>query len=197
MSRGFGKQTRTKEAHWPRKEDIPGPNQGEEGERIVVRVDPDTLRLYIRDKGTWFSFTGVKVISNGQSKQLLIFGYNAIITALSGATTTIDAFTLNGASNDQGYRTIRNGKVTGVSLQYEVATTGTGTFAATVQRNAVNESMSVFNTVTSGDKGISSTANSFSFVAGDTINVELELEETASSGTIEGDDVSILVEIET
>ena len=132
-----------------------------------------------------------------KTRQTLLFGYDANITAEDGSTV-VDAHTVDGSANGQGYRMIRAGKVTGVSLQFDCTdATVSGDLKATLQLNASNQTMLVqVNTTSTGDLGGYSTANSFTFSAGDTINVELDLSEDAVDQCIVNN-VAIVVEIMT
>jgi hypothetical protein len=96
---------------------------------------------------------------------------------------------------------IRAGTVTGVSLQFNCTNATTiGLLTATVQDGGTNTTMAV--TYPSGgagaiavsnDLGHQSTSNSFSFSAGDRINVELSLLEVdGDSCTV--DDIAVIVE---
>ncbi len=147
------------------------------------------------------NITGTLTAATLKTRQCLSFGYNAIISATSG-TTTVDAHTVDGSANAQGYRMIRAGTVTGVSLQFDVTNASTepaaDTFIATVQKNGANQSMAVtVETMTStGDYGAQSTSTSFTMAAGDTINVELSLtEDTGDQLNVEN--VAVIVEITT
>lgn len=128
-----------------------------------------------------------------KTRSYLHFGRNATIT---GASTTVDAYTLDGVSNTYGYRMIRDGRVTGISYVYNCSTADSsdGDLNFRVQQNRVNSSMIVSDTTaTTGYKQGDTTSNDFSFASGDTINVELALIQDAGDGVVE--DISILIEI--
>jgi hypothetical protein len=137
---------------------------------------------------------------NFKTRQTLLFGRDAALTQIGG-TNTVDATTIDSATNTRGYRMIRAGTVTGVSLQFNCTNATTiGLLTATVQDGGTNTTMAV--TYPSGgagaiavsnDLGHQSTSNSFSFSAGDRINVELSLLEVdGDSCTV--DDIAVIVE---
>lgn len=132
----------------------------------------------------------------------LLFGHNAAITENLGSTT-IDASTVDGSQNTMGYKMLRNGIVSGQSLQFRCTNpTTTGQVIATVQKNGVNSSMVIQipnaagSVTASDDTGKITTSNQFSFVANDKINIELTvIEADGDAFTIE--DAAVVVEIQT
>jgi len=130
-----------------------------------------------------------------KTRQPLTFGYNNAITQTGVGVTTVDAKTVNGSENTQGYRMIRAGKVTGISLQFRGINAGTDAqLKATVQLNAANQAMTEGVVVAvSNNLGDDNTSNSFTFSAGDRINVELELEEV-TGGNPSVEDIAVVVE---
>ena len=135
-----------------------------------------------------------------KTRQTLLFGYNTAITA-DDETITIDACTVNGSANSYGYRMIRGGTISGISLQFNCTDGSIGAlFKATVQDGGVNTSMvaqypsgGVGNIPINNNLGYQSTANSFTVSAGDTINIELSLYEEEMQ-TVTVDDIAIIVE---
>ena len=131
------------------------------------------------------------------TRQLLHFGRDTQLSAGPYSSATADATTIDGATNTVGYRMIRSGKVTGISVQYNVtANTGGATFRATVQDGGSNTTMYAQGTVAStGNQGASSTANSFDVSANDLVNVELRIDANGGGGSVTADNIAILVEI--
>ena len=125
------------------------------------------------------------------------FGRDTQLSAGPYSSATADATTIDGATNTVGYRMIRSGKVTGISVQYNVtASTGGATFRATVQDGGSNTTMYAQGTVAStGNQGASSTANSFDVSANDLVNVELRIDANGGGGSVTADNIAILVEI--
>lgn len=124
------------------------------------------------------------------------FGRDANLTRTDPGSTTADAATVDGSTNLQGYRMIRAGVVTGVSGQFITSARADGdTITFTVQKNGVNQSMVATKTITGlGGTGCITTANSFSVVAEDTVNVEMTL--TAGDvGTVTIANIAIAVEM--
>jgi len=185
------------------------PAEMQEGEILFAFPKGKLLRLYKKIRGMvwWLPFTrdgnyifegNVKVggkingIDINEQRAHLLFGYNAMIT---GTSVTTDAKTVDGATNENGYRMIRAGTITGISIQYRCTESAYGGYLyATVQKNKVNSSMVVIGpvSVTGNDLGNSTTSNSFTFSAGDRINVELLLG-CSDSATVE--DIAIMVEV--
>lgn len=185
-----------------------------EGETIFAKPSTKPMRLYKKFKGIkWFvNFTRDKTDADTLqgnpasafsvsshyhlSYAHLPFGYNAEISA-TGVTTTVDAKTIDGSTNANGYRMLRAGTVTGISIQYRCTDlTDDGALRAYVQKNKVNQSMYADGSVASvsDDLGASTTANSFTFVANDRINVEIQLGE-GSANVVKVEDIAIVVEI--
>ena len=206
---------------------LPSTRNMDDGEQVYARQSNKPLALYKKFKGVlWKSYflkDGNQVVDNNiniggsyqmngldiidhegyqvgilKTRQIVSFGYDASLSAGAGATTTADAKAENGATNGQGFRMIRDGKVTGLSMQYDCTTSGGGSFTATVQKNASNQSMNVSGAINAtGDKGVSTTSNPLTVSAGDRVNVELTIQETDGSGTIAVDDIAVFVELET
>jgi len=190
------------------------PAEMQEGEILFAFPKGKLLRLYKKIRGMvwWLPFTrdgnyifegnvkvggkinGVDISAHYHTYYFpLLFGYNAEIT---GTSVTTDAKTVDGATNNNGYRMLRAGTITGISIQYRCTESASviGYLYATVQKNKVNSSMLVSGSVTAtgNDLGNSTTSNSFTFSAGDRINVELFLS-CYDSATVE--DIAIMVEV--
>ena len=189
------------------------PAEMQEGEILFAFPKGKLLRLYKKIRGVvwWLPFTrdgnyifegnvkvggkinGVDISAHYHTYYFpLLFGYNAEIT---GTSVTTDAKTVDGATNNNGYRMLRAGTITGISIQYRCTESAYGgCLYATVQKNKVNSSMLVSGSVTAtgNDLGNSTTSNSFTFSAGDRINVELLLG-CSDSATVE--DIAIMVEV--
>ena len=131
-----------------------------------------------------------------KTRQTLLFGYAASITA-NDEGIALDAVTVDGSKNGQGYRMLRAGTVSGVSVQCDVTNaTSSGTFTIKVQKNAVNQTMTVAPVITSiGDTGAYSTSNTFTIIAGDRINVELDLD--VSGDIVAVENIAVIVEFMT
>ncbi|MHA1952514.1 MAG: hypothetical protein ACW96U_01020, partial [Candidatus Heimdallarchaeaceae archaeon] len=130
------------------------------------------------------------------TRQLFPFGYDAEITA-NDETITYDGRTIEGATNGYGYRMIRAGTCTGVSCQFDCTNSSTDAdLTVTVYLNNVAQSMAATSANLSSvtDYGMQSTANSFTFTAGQQIKVRLALREGAAN-TCSVDDIAVLVEI--
>ena len=190
------------------------PAEMQEGEILFAFPKGKLLRLYKKIRGVvwWLPFTrdgnyifegnvkvggkinGIDISTHYHTYYFpLLFGYNAMIT---GTSVTTDAKTVDGATNENGYRMIRAGTITGISIQYRCTESAYGGYLyATVQKNKVNSSMVVIGSVTAtgNDLGNSTTSNSFTFSAGDRINVELFLSCYGSAATVE--DIAIMVEV--
>ena len=190
------------------------PAEMQEGEILFAFPKGKLLRLYKKIRGVvwWLPFTrdgnyifegnvkvggkinGVDISAHYHTYYFpLLFGYNAEIT---GTSVTTDAKTVDGATNNNGYRMLRAGTITGISIQYRCTESAYGgCLYATVQKNKVNSSMLVSGSVTAtgNDLGNSTTSNSFTFSAGDRINVELFLSCYGSAATVE--DIAIMVEV--
>ena len=191
------------------------PAEMQEGEILFAFPKGKLLRLYKKIRGVvwWLPFTrdgnyifegnvkvggkinGVDISAHYHTYYFpLLFGYNAEIT---GTSVTTDAKTVDGATNNNGYRMLRAGTITGISIQYRCTESASviGYLYATVQKNKVNSSMLVSGSVTAtgNDLGNSTTSNSFTFSAGDRINVELFLSCYGSAATVE--DIAIMVEV--
>ena len=191
------------------------PAEMQEGEILFAFPKGKLLRLYKKIRGVvwWLPFTrdgnyifegnvkvggkinGVDISAHYHTYYFpLLFGYNAEIT---GTSVTTDAKTVDGATNNNGYRMLRAGTITGISIQYRCTKSAPnyGYLYATVQKNKVNSSMLVSGSVTAtgNDLGNSTTSNSFTFSAGDRINVELFLSCYGSAATVE--DIAIMVEV--
>ena len=189
------------------------PAEMQEGEILFAFPKGKLLRLYKKIRGVvwWLPFTrdgnyifegnvkvggkinGVDISAHYHTYYFpLLFGYNAEIT---GTSVTTDAKTVDGATNNNGYRMLRAGTITGISIQYRCTKSAPGYLYATVQKNKVNSSMLVSGSVTAtgNDLGNSTTSNSFTFSAGDRINVELFLSCYVSAATVE--DIAIMVEV--
>ena len=190
------------------------PAEMQEGEILFAFPKGKLLRLYKKIRGVvwWLPFTrdgnyifegnvkvggkinGVDISAHYHTYYFpLLFGYNAEIT---GTSVTTDAKTVDGATNNNGYRMLRAGTITGISIQYRCTKSAYGGYLyATVQKNKVNSSMLVSGSVTAtgNDLGNSTTSNSFTFSAGDRINVELFLSCYGSAATVE--DIAIMVEV--
>lgn len=135
--------------------------------------------------------------SGAKTRQKLPFGYATSISVNASLSTTKDAKTVDSAVNGQGYRMLRAGKVTGISLQCDCTDdTGGGSIKAIPQKNGINQTMIVGVADAAGDVGGYSTANSFDYSAGDTINVEITVEETKGTGSLAFENIAIIVEIE-
>jgi len=162
---------------------------------VSITNDINVAGAYQQDGSDIINDSGEQT-GSFKTRSTITFGSASGITAQND-TVTDDAFTVNGADNTMGYKMIRSGKVTGLSFQCRVTSaTTTGNFKATVQKNGTNQSMttSINPTSVSNDQGSYTTSNSFSFSAGDKINVELELAEIDNvSCTVE--DIAIVVEI--
>ena len=191
------------------------PAEMQEGEILFAFPKGKLLRLYKKIRGMvwWLPFTrdgnyifegnvkvggkinGVDISAHYHTYYFpLLFDYNAEIT---GTSVTTDAKTVDGATNNNGYRMLRAGTITGISIQYRCTESASviGYLYATVQKNKVNSSMLVSGSVTAtgNDLGNSTTSNSFTFSAGDRINVELFLSCYGSAATVE--DIAIMVEV--
>ena len=190
------------------------PAEMQEGEILFAFPKGKLLRLYKKIRGVvwWLPFTrdgnyifegnvkvggkinGIDISTHYHTYYFpLLFGYNAEIT---GTSVTTDAKTVDGATNNNGYRMLRAGTITGISIQYRCTKSAYGGYLyATVQKNKVNSSMLVSGSVTAtgNDLGNSTTSNSFTFSAGDRINVELFLSCYGSAATVE--DIAIMVEV--
>lgn len=175
-----------------------------EGETLFAKPNNKPMRLYKKFKGVkWFvNLTRKEVLYSNASHthkvpMLLLFGYDAEISASFGSTTTVDAKTVDGAGNSQGYRMIGAGTVIGVSIQANCTNAvGGGSIRATVQKNSVNQSMYVEVADSAGDVGDVSISNSFSYSDGDRINVEIRVKEEDVLDTIAFDDIAIVVKIQ-
>jgi len=195
------------------------PAEMQEGEILFAFPKGKLLRLYKKIRGMvwWLPFTrdgnyifendvkiggkltigkdinGVDISAHYHTYYFpLLFGYNAKIIGIS---VTTDAKTVDSVTNENGYRMIRAGTITGISIQYRCTESAYGGYLyATVQKNKVNSSMVVNGpvTVTGNDLGNFTTRNSFTFSAGDKINVELLLY-CSDSATVE--DIAIMVEV--
>jgi hypothetical protein len=175
-----------------------------EGETLFAKPNNKPMRLYKKFKGVrWFVNLTKKetfyanASHTHKASMLLLFGRDAEISATPGATTTVDAKTVDGAENSQGYRMIGAGTVVGVSIQ-AVGTNaaGGGTLRATVQLNGTNRSMYVEVNDYVGNVGDISTSNSFVYADGDKINVELRVKEDDLLGTIAFDNIAVVVKVQ-
>jgi len=126
------------------------------------------------------------------TRSYLAFGYASGISS-SG---TVECYTVDGVQNGKGYRMIRSGKITGVSIQFNASTIADITsVSATVYKNGSSTSVSCSKefdgTEGSGSYGAHNTG-SVEFSAGDTIMVKV-----SNDGFIEFGDIAVIVEIET
>jgi len=160
----------------------------------------ETLRI---DSDSTISQNEVEIISSAQeatgliTRQYLAFGSNS--GASTTGTTTVECTTLNGATNGRGYRMMRAGSITGVSIQCDVITAGA---ASTVTVQVFKNGSNVFSDVLSGisatgDFGTAATQNIGvdTFSAGDQIMAKIVC--AANSSYLSVDDVAVLVEIST
>lgn len=134
------------------------------------------------------------------SSKYLHFGRDATLSAFS-TTTTVDAYTINGAANGQGYRILDAGKITGISCQLDCDDSSAPPAGLTVkaQINGSNTGLQTFVACQStGDLGgyTNTTGSEITFSAGDRLNVEMSLYEAGVS-TVNISNIAILVEIET
>ena len=132
-----------------------------------------------------------------KTRMVLVFGRNSTISTTS--TTTFEGYAANGASNGEGYRMVRAGEVTGVSVQYDVNSSGGSGSSCKVQVTKNGSDISGANathTFVAGGSGVHTTfaAGTYTFVAGDAIGVDLVLTRI-SSGTVSLDDCTMIVEI--
>jgi hypothetical protein len=159
----------------------------------------DATSVYQMDGATIID-TDANQVGAFKTRQTLLFGNSSLMTATS-TTVTTDGRTVNGVLNTQGYRMVRDGIVTGISLQFRCTdATSIGSLTATVQDNASNTSMSVAYPVggagtisVSDNLGHQSTSSAFEVSAGDRINVELSLLEI-DGDTCSVDDIAVVVD---
>ena len=127
---------------------------------------------------------------------VLVFGRNSTISTTG--TTTYEGYAANGASNGEGYRMVRAGEITGVSVHYDKINEGSSGSSCKVQVTKNGSDVSGANathTFIGGGDGTSTTfaAGTYTFSANDRIGVDLVL--TATGGTVSLDDCTMIVEI--
>ena len=163
------------------------------GTEISVVGNIDASGSYQMDSSDIINVSGYQT-GVLKTRQLLCFGYDTSIP-IDDENVTLDMYTVDGSANGQGYRMIRAGTVTGVSIQCDVTdATSSGYLRAYVQLNGANQSMYASASISgTGDTGGSSTSNSFSFSVGDRINVEIDFDSVGETAAIEN--IAVLVEI--
>jgi len=186
-----------------------------DGQTIFAMPKNKPMRLYKKFKGLkWFvnmtrDKTNADTLQGNPASSFAVashyhlsyvtlpFGYDAEIS-IDDSTVTVDAYTVGGVSNTNGYKMLRAGTVTGISIQYRcTSATTNGSLKAYVQKNKVNQSMYANGAVSSvsDDLGASTTSDAFTFAAGDRINVELQLSE-GDMDQVKVEDIAILVEVQ-
>ncbi|GEM_PF-5510499 len=161
---------------------------------LIVGIDLDVIGAYKMDGADIIDTNGYQT-GGFKTRQAILFGYNAEIST----NATYEMFIVNGVTNGQGYRMPRSGKITALAVQLDV-TQGydiDSQIQFKVYKNGTVQAMVVtFNNAnagSTGDVGASTTANAFTFVAGDTIMVKA-VQSVVLSGRV--DDIAIIVELE-
>ena len=142
------------------------------------------------------------------SHQLLHYSKGDSHTLASGADTGITMFPVHQSiGNGKGFRMMRNGCVTGMSMQFDCPTnTGaappaSGDVNLRVYKNGsfLVDGATISNLNTTGDKGAASSfnPNQYVFSAGDTLSVEFrfQMDSTGESMTVEH--FAVLIEVQT
>lgn len=132
------------------------------------------------------------------NRQFLGFGYADVIN-VNNSFVIYAADTVGQVNSFQGYRMIRPGKVTGISLQCR-CTTGTsfGSYEASLMINTFtkNVDITISNPSVSSNMGGYSATENYSFNAGDRIGVELKLVDNGGYNPAIYD-TEVIIEIET
>lgn len=130
-------------------------------------------------------------------RQLLLFGHNWGLSRTTPGITTDEMRTIDGATNREGYRMIRNGRCVGLSFLCMCNDVGPGMVTVTVQKNGVDQSMAKATALPEGLEvfGASTAGNLFSFANNDNLTCIVALQQD-SDDTTAFIDLSVVVEIE-
>ena len=179
-----------------------GTNAGKHGQikvkGAISSSSPITASHFVGDGSQLTNLPGGGGGGSGTSYAMFHYGSNVGFKTTS--TTTVEALTVGGAASGKGYRMIRAGSITGVSIQGDCLQMSTNSY---VQAQVYKNGSNVFNvqlgdgsgTLSVGDCGNQATQNTGvdTFSAGDTLCVKLYGVENGS-GTFEMDDIAVVLE---